>query len=183
MSCCPLNAQIVFYTVKPKRSKIKKLIVKFMFNVIGKSMVAVPKFDKEAKKEIDSWPENFVFGFVVQPFGPNMVIQKTAEGTLKVVKKKDVLLDLAIVFKNLDGAFRMTTLRIGVTEAYAEHRICVQGDVSLSMSLVRFLNIVEAYLLPRFILKRIMRKIPPLPVLRRYIQRLRLFSLTLLLGI
>lgn len=158
------------------------LIVKIMLKIIGKSMCSVSKFDPEIKREIASWPENFTFSLKVLPLGPKITIQKTPEGKLKIVKNTKRA-DLSIVFKNIDAAYEMVTLQKGVAQTYAEKRLIAKGDLAFALSLTRTINRTERYLLPRIFLRKIMQKLPKIPWFWRYIQRIRLFSLTLLFGI
>ncbi len=66
--------------------------------------------------------------------------------------------------KSLPLAFRLFTGQMGLSQAYAWHAFTVQGDLSDVMALARLINMVEAYLFPRFITKHIMTDIPPLQV-------------------
>ena len=54
----------------------------------------------------------------------------------------------------------MFTGRLGVSKAYAEHRFTLKGEIGKAMSLVRCIDIVEAYLFPKFITKNILKEIP-----------------------
>ena len=67
-------------------------------------------------------------------------------------------MDLEITFKSIDVAFLMFTGRLGVSKAYAEHRFTLKGEIGKAMSLVRCIDIVEAYLFPKFITKNILKE-------------------------
>ena len=69
-------------------------------------------------------------------------------------------MDLEITYKSIDVAFLMFTGRLGVSKAYAEHRFTLKGEIGKAMSLVRCIDIVEAYLFPKFITKNILKEIP-----------------------
>ncbi len=64
--------------------------------------------------------------------------------------------------KSLPLAFRLFTGQLGLAQAYAWHAFTVQGDLSDVMPLARLVNLVEAYLFPRFITKHLMTDIPRL---------------------
>ncbi len=64
--------------------------------------------------------------------------------------------------KTLPLAFRIFTGQMGLAQAYSWHAFTVQGDLSEVMPLARLVNIVEAYLFPRFITKHLMTDIPRL---------------------
>ena len=54
----------------------------------------------------------------------------------------------------------MFTGRLGVAKAYAEHRFTLKGEINQTMSLVRVIDLVEAYLFPKFITKNILKEVP-----------------------
>lgn len=54
----------------------------------------------------------------------------------------------------------MFTGRLGVSKAYAEHRFTLKGEIGKAMSLVRCIDIVEAYLFPSIITKNILKYKP-----------------------
>jgi len=79
----------------------------------------------------------------------------------KIVRIKEAeSMDLEITFKSIDVAFLMFTGRLGVSKAYAEHRFTLKGEIGKAMSLVRCIDIAEAYLFPKFITKNILKEIP-----------------------
>lgn len=51
---------------------------------------------------------------------------------------------------------------MGLAQAYAYHAFTLSGDIADVMKLARMVNLVEAYLFPRFITRRILTDIPPL---------------------
>ncbi len=64
--------------------------------------------------------------------------------------------------RTLALAFRLFTGQMGLAQAYAWHAFSVQGDLAQVMQLARLVNLVEAYLFPRFITKHLMTDIPRL---------------------
>ena len=68
--------------------------------------------------------------------------------------------DLELRFKSIDSAFLVFTGMMGISRAYAEHRISVKGDIGDTMTLVRIIDIAEAYLFPRIMTRRILRSVP-----------------------
>jgi hypothetical protein len=57
-------------------------------------------------------------------------------------------------------AFRLFTGQMGLAQAYAAHAFTMAGEVADVMRLARLVNIVEAYLFPNIINRRIMTDIP-----------------------
>ena len=68
--------------------------------------------------------------------------------------------DILISFKSIDGAFLVFSGQMGITEAYAQHRFMVKGDIAEIMSIVRCIELAEVYLFPKIITKRILRRVP-----------------------
>ena len=112
--------------------KIKKYISKIVLFFLFRGFKVTCKYDDVVKKED---------GKLVK---------------LKIAEK----LDLEITFKSIDAAFLMFTGRLGVSKAYAEHRFTLKGEIGKAMSLVRCIDVVEAYLFPKLITKNILKEIP-----------------------
>ncbi len=69
--------------------------------------------------------------------------------------------DVIIMFNNIEAALLILTGQIGIDRAYAEHRFSIKGDLcSIGMPMVRCLYIVESYLFPNFINKKILKRPP-----------------------
>ena len=68
--------------------------------------------------------------------------------------------DIMISFKSIDGAFLVFSGQIGTSQAYSQHRFMVKGDIAAVMSAVRCIDLTEAYLFPKIMTKRILRKVP-----------------------
>lgn len=64
--------------------------------------------------------------------------------------------------KALPLSFQLFTGQMGLAQAYARHAFTLAGDIADVMKLARLVNLVEAYLFPRFISRRILTDIPPL---------------------
>ena len=67
-----------------------------------------------------------------------------------------------LTIKTLPLAFRLFTGQVGLAQAYAWHAFTVQGELGEVMQLARLVNMVEAYLFPRFITKHLLTDIPEL---------------------
>jgi hypothetical protein len=63
---------------------------------------------------------------------------------------------LLVTFKSVDGALPVLLGQKAILQAFAEHRATVRGDLALAMSLVRCLHVVEGYLFPDFMTRRIL---------------------------
>lgn len=138
--------------------EIKKVISKIVLIFLYKGFKVTYKHDDSVKKEIDSWKNGF-----------SAIIDTGVENIKLIIKKEDNKIvklktiehpDIEIKFKSLDVAFLMFTGRLGVSKAYAEHRFTLKGEIREAMSLVRCIDIVEAYLFPNIITKNILKYRP-----------------------
>jgi hypothetical protein len=73
--------------------------------------------------------------------------------------------------------------QISTAQAYAEHRISVKGELPMAMALVRCTNIVETYLLPGPVARRMVKRLPSIPAVQRYAVRLLIYVLGIPFGI
>lgn len=89
------------------------------------------------------------------------MVMKVQNKQLIYVGSKEMPVDFAVSFKNLEAALLVLTAQIGIAQAYAEHRFAMKGDINTyGMPLVQCLYAVENYLFPYFIVKRILKRIP-----------------------
>ena len=78
--------------------------------------------------------------------------------------------------------FLMMTAQIGTPQAYAQHRLGLEGNIVDSMTLTRCLNSVKAYLFPKFISRRILKRVPKMSIKRHFIRFL-IYSLGVVFGV
>ena len=83
--------------------------------------------------------------------------------------------DITMRFKTVTGAFRVLSGQIGISEAYARHLFSLEGDIYQTMSFVRCVEYLEAYLFPEFMSRRILREVPP-----RQLGMLQVYALAML---
>lgn len=69
-------------------------------------------------------------------------------------------------------AFRVFTGRMGIAGAYAAHAFTLRGNINRTMGVVRIVDMVEGYLFPRFMTRRILKDTPKkeLPALAVYLR-------------
>ena len=149
---------------------IKKIIAQIVFFFLYRGMKVVVKVENKVKTEIESWEEGFSILIKTDDNSPSLYLVKENE---KITRKKmKTNADILISFKSLEASFLMLTGRMGVEQAYAQHRFSLKGDITKAMSVVRCIDIVEAYLFPRFITKHILKEITKrkIPILLLYIR-------------
>lgn len=142
------------------KKRFKTSLAKTVFWFLGRGFQSVATFDKSVKKEIEIYDEGTIIMLKVNSFGPHMVMQKKGDKLIYLGNKKVKDADLTISFKNIEVAVLVLTGQLGVAQAYAEHRYVVKGDLYLIMPLVRALCVVEAYLFPKFMAKKILKEMP-----------------------
>jgi len=150
----------VLRDITPGRKTFKTGVAKFIFWFLGRGFQAVARLDSHLQKEVAGWNEGLIIMLKIDAHGPCMVLEKK-NGKLVYIGSKEVDPDFGVYFKNIEVALLVLTGRMGIAQAYAEHRFYMKGDImAFGMSLVRCLYAVEAYLFPGFITKKIIKKMP-----------------------
>ena len=148
--------------IKPGKKILKRIYVNIMLFVVGRAIRAAAVHDKVVKKEFADLPDNFAFSLGVVPDGPHMVIGKDAKGKVKFLGMnptgKKVSLKMSI--KNIEAAMLVFTFQESTAVAFAHDRFAVDGDLADSLAIVRVLDLVEVYLLPKFITSMAVKRYP-----------------------
>jgi len=118
----------------------------------------------------------------VMPGGPYMVIGKTRKGIVQYIgwEPADRKIDLKMNIKNIEAAWLLFTFQESTALATARNRLIVDGEVPHACAVVRILDIVEVYLLPKFIARLAVKRYPQWPPDRKYIGRIRIYIRTIL---
>jgi len=140
----------------------RKTLAALVFLVLGRGLVASVRLDERVRCEVCGWPDGTVVTLRVAPFGPQ-VSWRVAGDVLEHLGGGETDSDLLVTFKSVDDAIPLLLGMQGVLVAFAEHRMMVRGDLSVAMSFVRCLHIVEGYLFPDIVTRRIL----PHPAERR----------------
>jgi len=140
----------------------RKMLAAVVFGVLGRGLVASARLDERVRGEVREWPNGTVVTLRIAPFGPQ-VSWRVADGVLEYLGAAEACADLLVTFKSVDGALPALIGMKPVLRAFAEHRAVVKGDLALAMSFVRCLHIVEGYLFPDLMTRRIL----PHPAERR----------------
>ena len=165
--------------IKPKRNRAKRLVVEAGFLALGRGLQSASYIDETVQYELNSWPEDFCFEMRVLPQGPKLRMYKT-RGAFAFASASQQA-DLVVELKNLETAFQMITTQAGIPQVYANHGIGVVGNIARSMSLIRMINVVEAYLFPEFLSKNILKRVPAM-TLRKHLNRMHLLTVGMITG-
>lgn len=132
----------------------EKVILFFLY----RGMKVLYKYDTRIHQEISGWPIGRTLVLAACKKGPKLCIRRVSWGIVRVSDIEDP--DIMISFKSIDGAFLVFSGQIGTSQAYSQHRFMVKGDIAAVMSAVRCIDLTEAYLFPKIMTKRILRKVP-----------------------
>lgn len=174
-----------FPDIPPRSSPIKRAINKTVLFVLGRSLQSLSRRDPLIQQEVLNWPEGFTLMMVIRPDGGALAVSRLPGGRLQYHGSKfdEAKADVVIYIKNIEAAFAMFTGRLGIDVAYAQHTMCARGDLSYTVSVVRVLNIVEAYLFPSIIARNLMKRMPPIPFARKHLLRLKSYFIGVPFGI
>ena len=139
----------------------RRLYVQIMMQVVGRSLQAISELDQEVKEETQALPDDFLFEMTVMPDGPALVIRKLADGQLRYVAGPGPRTpDLSIKFKHIAHAFLVLSFQEKTSEAFANDRMLVNGDLGHALRMTRILNRLEAYILPKLLAERAVKDYP-----------------------
>ncbi len=160
---------------------VKYHAVKVGFLALGRALQSASHFEDEIKKEVSAWNEGFTFSMDVLPNGPSLVMRKENRRLKLLGIKKKADADLIVEIKNISAAFQMISMQAGAHHIYARHQISVTGNIADSMKLIRMLYIIEGYLFPKFLNKKVLKKSPKM-TLKKHIGRLHIYTKGMILG-
>lgn len=115
--------------------------------------------DSRIKEEMDRWPDGMTYGLKCSPKGPSLFFRKNEGKLMRLNPRIQRSYDTCITFKNIDAAFLVLTGRQGIAGAYAAHGFSLHGDIGTAMELTRCVDIVESYLFPKLMTKRILKEV------------------------
>ena len=162
-----------FIEIKPGRKPFQRIYLGIMLWFVGKAIQAAARVDKEVKKEFDTMPDNYTFSLGAFPNGPYMVVGKDEKGKVRYlgsdISKHRVNLEMTL--KSMKNLFVLFTFRESTPIANSRDRMIVNGDVPQACAAVRILDIVQVYLMPKFIAKLAIKRYPKWSLKRHTIDR------------
>ena len=151
-----------FIEIKPGRKPFQRIYLGIMLWFVGRAIQAAARVDKQVKKEFKDMPANYTFSLGAFPDGPCMIIGKDDMGKVRYLGgdlfKQEV--NLKITLKSMENLFFLFTFRESTPTANSRDRMIVSGDVPQACAAVRILDIVQVYLLPKFIAKLAIKRYP-----------------------
>jgi aldehyde:ferredoxin oxidoreductase len=148
--------------VSPGSHLLRSLYLQLLFWFMGRAVAAAARVDAGVRDEFEALSEGFTFALRVLPNGPCLVVGKDPEGRPRhlggFANGMDIDLDLQI--KHAAAAGLLFTFRESTAESFAHDRIFVAGSLGAAMNVVRILERVEILLLPPFIARQAVKRVP-----------------------
>ena len=162
-----------FKMVSPAGKPIKRLYLAIMLWFVGRAVQAAARVDKKVRRTFDEIPDGFTFALTVAPNGPAMVIGKDKNGKVKYLGSDTDkrFIDLRLTIKNMEAALLLFTFQEPTLLAVARDRMVVDGDISVACAVVRILDMVEVFLLPKIIASLAVRRYPQWSFVRKIVGR------------
>lgn len=137
------------------------VLADIILRVLSRGLCAVSMFDKRVAADIETLGEGFSFSIYAgaSAGSPNIRL-KTENGRFIRVDEDDGGFDVVIRFKDLSGIMPVLLGRTSVASAFAQHRMLIWGSVNRAVALVRIIDITEAYIFPKTVIKKAMRSVP-----------------------
>lgn len=161
-----------------QKRTFQKKAVGLVLSVLGRGLKVCSKTDEPVMEELKDFPMDFVFVMGVWGSKHPMMLQNRADGlhhlhesfaaVCQKLSAPQTLTNrfsaqnmqpqkmLEIRFKSVEAGWRMVTGQLSAAQAYARHDLLIIGEISQSMAFLRCIERAEAYLLPQFLLKRIL---------------------------
>jgi len=149
------------HSFEPRKKSLKLLIARLSLFSLGRAFQTSSALDEDIRRELTAWPEGYAVIMKIGPQGPAMVLVKEGD-RMRYHGEKERPADLLLTFKHLEAAFPVLTAQIGTPQAFAQNRATLKGDLSQALRLIRCLDMVQGYLFPNLIKKRIMKRVPPM---------------------
>jgi hypothetical protein len=168
---------LAYREVSPGRSHLKRLYMAVNLWFMGRAIQAASRVDERVRNELQTLPDGFTFALGVMPTGPHFIVQKTKTDTARYIGRRidTQPVDLKMEFKHLEAGMLTFTFRENTPVATARDRLIVDGEVAYACSVVRILDIVQIYLLPKVIARLAVKRYPRWPIGRKLINRSRIY--------
>lgn len=166
--------------IQPRTKLLKKAYAFVMLLIVGRGIEAAAQVDERVKQIFSDLPEGFVFTLGVSPDGPYLVAAKDKSGRVRYLgwRRYGHKIGLGLHIKNLESAIKVFTFQESTALAYNYDRFSVEGSLPHALAIVRVLDIVEVYLLPKVIARLAVKRYPgrpELPPVKKHVNRLRIY--------
>lgn len=166
-----------FKMLSPGGKPVKRLYLLIMLWFVGRAIQAAARVDRQVRAAFDALPDGFTFALTVAPKGPAMVIGKDKAGKVRYLGADpgQRFIDLRLTIKHIEAAMLLFTFQEPTVLSVARDRLVVDGDIPAACIVVRILDMVEVFLLPKFLASLAVRRYPHWPPWRKYSGRLLIY--------
>ncbi len=173
---------LTYREIEPGRRPFKRAYLSLMFWFVGRAVQAASRVDREVMQEVRALPDGFVFALGVVGRGPHMVLEKRGNDRLRYLGQRFDSAESPVVleFKHLESGFLTFTFQENTPVANARDRLVLDGEVAHACAMVRILDRVQVYLLPKFIAALAIKRYPRWPFWPKCFNRVRIYWRTLL---
>lgn len=168
---------VSYREVKSGGKPFKRAYISGMLWFVGRAIQAAARVDSAVKREFDTMPDDFTFCLGVEPLGPFMIVGKNIKGRVKYLgwNPAGKEIDLYMKIKNLEAAILLFTFQESDALSACRNRIVLDGDIPAACAMMRVIDIVEVYLLPKVIAKLAIKRYPNWSFRRKYFGRIRIY--------
>ena len=147
---------------------IQGLVVGIVLRVVHAALIELRALDSRVAQEFERFPEGLSYTIRTGHNGPVLHVL-WQDGQLKRLADLPAPV-CSLRIKSMPLSFQLFTGQMGMAQAYARHAFTMAGEVADVMRLARLVNLVEAYLFPKIMTRRIMTDVPETEVcfLRAY---------------
>jgi hypothetical protein len=151
-----------FREITPGGRPFTRMYLNVMLWFVGRAVQAAARQDLEVKREFEALPHRFTFALTAAPDGPSMVVGKDETGRVKYLGRRpgDHPLHVRLTLKSMEALFLLFTFRESTATATARDRLYVEGGLPEACAVVRILDIVQVYLLPKPVAKLAIKRYP-----------------------
>ncbi len=169
-----------FKMVSPGGKPVKHVYLSIMLWFVGRAIQASARVDRQVRNSFDTIPDGFTFALTVAPDGPAMVVGKDKSGKVRYMgaNAKERFVDLTLTVKNIEAAILLFTFQESTVTSVARDRIIVDGDIPAACTVVRILDMVEVFLLPKLLASLAVRRYPQWNHFRKYAGRAMIYLRT-----
>lgn len=143
-----------------RRYSWRRAYTQLMFGLVGRLLEASSQRDEVVRREVAYFPDLFVFSMGLWPAADAFELEKR-DGRLRWLSQKEHRKPtLAVRFKHISLAFSVMSFQESTAASFTADRIIAEGDVTQALRIVRCLDRMMAVVLPGFIAKRMVKRMP-----------------------
>jgi len=154
---------------------VRKLFREAMFrrSVLfwAKGFISCAGYQESIKKEIEQWPEEFIFFIQFFPLKFCLGVGKNKKSLHIIKGNLPVHGDVILFFKSFAAARCVFSGKTPIIQSFIQNKLLLKGDPAYGMSVLKSLMISESFLFPKLAGER--RK---MHLLQRYLLRIKIYS-------